>query len=213
MVGRDIVRWIVLFVSGATVACGGTTKSTGTVQGGTTAGTSTAVASGGAPALDGGAAGMGGSSGSKVCEVVTGSYGNCEMVLGWGFDGTACRLYSGCDCSPNCGSLFATALDCARACRLEQHCNVAKFKGGGIGSAVVEGAYCDDIFVCSGQAKAEDLAALLDLPDACETSTFCAAGMTCEYAQHAYVSSDDWNRLCMVSLLPVDSVVCWVWGP
>jgi hypothetical protein len=26
-------------------------------------------------------------------------------------------------------------------------------------------------------------------------------------------SSEDWNRWCTVSLLPVDSALCWVWGP
>ncbi|AKF11564.1 hypothetical protein [Sandaracinus amylolyticus] len=48
--------------------------------------------------------------------------GDCDAVLGWAWNGTACRSVSGCECvGPDCSSIWDEASDCERA---HAHCVV-----------------------------------------------------------------------------------------
>ena len=50
-------------------------------------------------------------------------YGDCDAFLGYAYDGTSCRAFSGCDCGPDCANFFASALDCATSCAALGVCN------------------------------------------------------------------------------------------
>lgn len=43
-------------------------------------------------------------------------YGDCEMLLGWVWDGFDCVMSSGCDCAPDCDSFFDDMESCEDAC-------------------------------------------------------------------------------------------------
>ncbi len=60
---------------------------------------------------------------ATTCTVIQpGSHGSCEMVIGWAFDGTACRMESGCGCAPDCAAFFQTQEACAAACGVPLPC-------------------------------------------------------------------------------------------
>lgn len=181
----------------ATVGSGGGTSSQSMGAGGVTSAGS---------ASDGGAGGPAG-----VCLQVSGDYGDCKALLGWGFDGERCQSYSGCSCEPDCDRLFDTALDCARNCQGEGHCREAAFQSGGIAGPVELGALCDDLEVCTGQASEDDLAELFDVAGECESGR-CQAGNTCLLARRGTLTEAEWNALCIASLLPIDSIICSVYG-
>jgi hypothetical protein len=44
------------------------------------------------------------------------AYGMCDMVLGVGWDGSACVWISGCSCSPDCAYFFTDMTSCMAAC-------------------------------------------------------------------------------------------------
>lgn len=44
------------------------------------------------------------------------AYGMCDMVLGVGWDGSACVWISGCSCVPDCAHFFTDMTSCAAAC-------------------------------------------------------------------------------------------------
>jgi hypothetical protein len=48
--------------------------------------------------------------------LVPGSYGMCDMVLGVGWDGSACVWFSGCSCTPDCAYFFRDMTSCLAAC-------------------------------------------------------------------------------------------------
>lgn len=181
------------------VGSGGGASSQSTGAGGVTSAASTG---------DGGAGAPGG-----VCVQVSGDYGDCEVALGWGFDGERCQSYSGCSCEPDCDRLFDTALDCALACQGEGHCREAALHSGGIAGPVEIGALCDDLEVCTGQASEDDLSELFDVAGECGSgSGSCQAGNTCLLARRGTLTEAEWNAICTASLLPVDSIICSVWG-
>ena len=49
-------------------------------------------------------------------KLVPTAYGNCEMVLGWGYTGDDCTLISGCSCEPDCEHFFSTYRECNITC-------------------------------------------------------------------------------------------------
>ena len=141
-----------------------------------------------------------------------GDYGDCEAVLGWGFDGSGCRLYSGCDCGSDCASFFASAAACATACAAEQYCNAAALVGGGILDTFDENSYCDEVYACVPATVEADVAELLPLSSACEASGDCASE-TCPSSLTGTIAGTDWDQVCAASLLPETQITCWVWGP
>ena len=44
------------------------------------------------------------------------SFGMCDMVIGYVFDGKTCTLASGCGCGKQCNAVFATLVACQTAC-------------------------------------------------------------------------------------------------
>ncbi|MCB9738960.1 MAG: hypothetical protein H6747_06810 [Deltaproteobacteria bacterium] len=45
-----------------------------------------------------------------------GSFGACEMVLGYGWDGGKCVTISGCSCGNSCDAIYKSMDDCNKAC-------------------------------------------------------------------------------------------------
>jgi hypothetical protein len=45
-----------------------------------------------------------------------GSFGACATVLGWGWTGSKCDHFSGCQCEPLCKQFYDTELDCMKEC-------------------------------------------------------------------------------------------------
>jgi hypothetical protein len=174
-------------------------------SGATTGGSSQA---GGAGDLAG--SGQGGH--APACSTVSGDYGDCEAVLGWGFDGDRCRLFGGCDCAPDCDKLYGTALACATACRSTGYCREATFESGGLAGPLKEGKLCDDLTVCTGTASEAELGALLEL-SVCEPNAECPDATMCRVVHSGTVSAAEWGSLCTASVLPVDSITCMVYGP
>lgn len=44
------------------------------------------------------------------------AYGDCEMILGWGFVGVGCIEIGGCDCEPDCDYFFTSVEECEASC-------------------------------------------------------------------------------------------------
>lgn len=43
-------------------------------------------------------------------------FGLCELLLGWGYNGSSCVPYSGCSCEPFCHAFFGSPAECDAAC-------------------------------------------------------------------------------------------------
>ena len=196
---------------GSSASAGGAGAATGGAAGAAVGGSR---ATGGSPSGGtGGSDATGGSGGARICAVVSGDYGDCAAIVGWGFDGTVCRSYRGCGCEPDCAHIFDMAVDCIAACRAEQHCNTAALTPGGIAGEFVEGAFCDEVFACAPSYLETDLDQLIGLSSACEGTSQCATGMTCPTELSGYLYADGWDSVCSASLLPDVELTCWVWGP
>jgi hypothetical protein len=139
------------------------------------------------------------------CPTVTGNYGACEAVLGWGFDGKVCRQWSGCDCAPDCGRLFPTAQTCAQACRAQGACNSEALVSGGIAHFAV-GESCDSLLACVPAGLEGQLG--LDLAGNCQAGGICAAAQTCLLKLPPVIDQADWDRYCTASLISGVSIEC-----
>jgi hypothetical protein len=139
-------------------------------------------------------------SSSSPCSVVSGNYGACDAVLGWGFDGKVCRRWSGCDCGPDCARLYPTALACAQACRMRGGCNSDALVSQGIGRLVLGGS-CYALLACVPAGLEGELG--LDLPDSCPGGGPCADGQSCLLKVPADGTIDEalWDRYCTASLV------------
>jgi len=85
-------------------------------------------------------------------------FGDCEMALGFVFDGENCRQASGCGCEPHCDSIFETIEECQAAC--------FKTCGGFVGATCDPDEYCAyDVGDNCGAADAASLC--LKRPEGC----------------------------------------------
>ncbi len=54
---------------------------------------------------------------AKTCATIApGALGMCDMVVGWGYDGSKCVMMSGCGCGSYCANIFADQASCQAAC-------------------------------------------------------------------------------------------------
>ena len=216
------MRSAVLLVVATLVACdaevtefpdgaGGTAVGTGgngAGQGGAgTAGGTSAV--GGAAV--GGAPGTGGGSGE--CTVADGDYGDCDLALGWAFDGEDCVPYAGCDCTPDCGLFTSDLKGCIDGCG---YCDADAFKGEGIADdGWGEGAGCDRLYTCVKSDVVPVLQEVVPSVDCASTLGACSGNrQACDFGGSVSVTAALFADLCNATLIEdVDEIVCLVLGP
>jgi hypothetical protein len=153
-----------------------------------------------------------GDAGASTCAVVSGEYGDCAAIVGWGFDGTVCRQYSGCGCGPDCDHVFSSAAQCAASCAKDGHCKEDALTGGGIAAGFVKASFCDEVFACGASAIEADLNQIVPLSSACEQTPRCALA-TCPTSLTGTIEGQAWQNVCAASLLPGVTITCLVWGP
>lgn len=159
-----------------------------------------------------GTGGSGGVGSQLSCAPVSGEYGDCEAIVGYGFDGTACKPYSGCDCGSDCAHLFPSAAACASSCAAQGECNTGALLAGGIAGSFTEEAYCDEVFACAADEQQADLEMLLPLTGSCEASDTCSTAR-CSTSLAGQMDADKWTSACSASLLSGVELTCWIWGP
>lgn len=153
--------------------------------------------------------------GALDCVDVTADYGPCEAELGYGFDGTSCRLFSGCDCAPNCEHIKQDPVACASACAAAGHCQEDKIEGAALAmDPVGVGSFCDELDACAdpGSEQFTWLEALF--PGLlCEGAFPCEQGQSCHLQFAGMIDARQWTQLCAASLLPGAELYCVVFGP
>jgi hypothetical protein len=224
MTARNRLAWSALCgaitASGAS-ACGGRTAIDAWATGGAahsepwpTGGAAGFVnaGSGGANGVQTSGAASGGTAGASSCSAVSADHGDCEAVLGWGFDGRQCAPVAGCDCEPDCARILPNPVDCALACSVQGGCNREVLAGAGLLKELAPGTYCDDLWVCTGVAPTTDFESIFGVAIACESTDQCS-GSACLARRSTYVDAKLWSQICAASLLPVARIECWLFGP
>lgn len=110
---------------------------------------------GGGPVIDGAIAADGGAAPSCEAQDAVGD-GLCDLVLGWSFDGTACVIQTGCDCSgSDCDALFESERACVGVhaeCLGVDPCGAQDARGEGACRVVIgviwDGRQCATISGC-----------------------------------------------------------------
>lgn len=198
-------------------AGGGTTGGAGGVAGGSNAGGAGGIAggvnTGGAGGGTGGWIGAGGGVPS-ACADVGGDYGDCALPLGWGFDGTGCKLFNGCDCQPNCGSFFPSETSCATTCAAAGHCDTMALKPLYLAKDPVEqGDHCDGVDICTPEASLSSIQEIFP-SITCDPGNCEGASHSCNAYYHGPLTAEKWEKLCAASLLPgIENIFCVIYGP
>ncbi len=189
---------------------GGVTEASGTSTGGPSSSTSSGAGTSGEPDSSGAASSTGGAGGS--CVDVSGDYGPCEAIIGYGFDGTTCRAFSGCNCAPHCDDFWPDELSCALGCAAAGGCNPAALHPAGVNKDPVQpGSFCDELDACSGSV--EWLTKIFGKVE-CEPASYpCEQGQTCHLLWQGTLDEAQWSQVCAASLLPGADLHCVVWGP
>ena len=148
-----------------------------------------------------------------TCIQLSGDFGDCEMPLGYGFDGWVCRPFSGCSCYPYCGHFYEDVFECVSVCVDEGHCGVLH------GKALAPiffgaGDWCDEVNACLDEGTVSSVLTLF--PDAdCDSGTsFCSTTVSCRLSDGDEITDAMVHEFCEVTLIDgVDEVECVVWGP
>jgi len=150
-----------------------------------------------------------------ACVNVSGDFGDCEMMLGYGFDGRVCRPFSGCGCAPYCGYFFNDLVECVSVCVQEGHCNVELFYGRALASDPFGiGDHCDEINACPSASAVPSLLELFPESLCGEGEQFCSPSISCRLFGFGVVTESVWQELCGATLIDgVGEVECIVWGP
>lgn len=196
-------------VEGSSTGAPATTTDAITTGPGTTGGTSSGSSS---------SSGEASSSGEPVggCVDVSGDYGPCEAEIGYGFDGTSCRLFSGCDCAPNCEHFAKDPVGCALDCAAAGKCDESAMHPAGINKEPPHvGGLCDEVDACvPGDELAAWLAKIFAMVD-CEPANYPCQGaaQTCHVFWQSTLDAAQWAQMCAASLLPGANLQCVIWGP
>lgn len=196
-------------VEGSSTGAPATTTDAITTGPGTTGGTSSGSSS---------SSGEASSSGEPVggCVDVSGDYGPCEAEIGYGFDGTSCRLFSGCDCAPNCEHFSKDPVGCALDCAAAGKCDESAMHPAGINKEPPHvGGLCDEVDACvPGDELAAWLAKIFAMVD-CEPANYPCQGaaQTCHVFWQSTLDAAQWAQMCAASLLPGANLQCVIWGP
>jgi hypothetical protein len=145
-------------------------------------------------------------SSSSPCSAVTGGYGACAGVLGWGFDGKVCRPWHGCSCAPDCARLFSTARACAQACRAQGGCNPEALVSRGVATFAV-GHTCESLEACVPAGIEGELG--LDIVGSCQTGGICGDVQTCLLEVPDVIDEALWDRYCAASLIAGVRIECF----
>lgn len=142
-------------------------------------------------------------------------YGDCDAFLGYAYDGTSCRAFSGCDCGPDCANFFASALDCATSCAALGGCNEAAIQPAFLAMGPIGiGSYCDQVDTCAvPNTDAATWLAMLFPGLNCEGVGACKQGEACQAQFAGMIDAAQWEQLCAASLLPNAELYCVVFGP
>lgn len=225
LLGALGVVWVVGSCAGGAEGSSGGQGGEGGTSTASTTGATTGVApvgagggnSGGGDGGAGGVAGAGGATGTGggsagACADVSGDYGLCDAEIGWGFDGAECKLFSGCNCAPNCDSFYKDAVECATSCAAAGKCDTAAMKAMYLAQdPFVAGNHCDGVYVCTPDQSQAYLEAMFP-GIVCEGE--CAGHPSCAAYYNGTVTDEAFEKLCAVSLLPaVDTINCVVYGP
>ncbi len=192
------------------------TTSTGTSSTGTSStsepSTSTTSTSSSSSSSSSGSS-TGGSGGA--CVDVSGDYGPCEAIIGYGFDGTSCRAFSGCGCAPHCEDFAADPVACALGCAAAGECNEAAMHPAGINKdPVMEGSFCDQLDACTGDPESAAWLMQIFGKLTCEPANIgCDQGQSCTLSPHGTLDEPVWSQVCAASLLPGADLQCVVFGP
>jgi len=212
--------------SGPTTGAASETASTtgAATSGGITGSASEAPTSGGPgtsgePGTSGSSSSGEGSSGTTggppaACVDVSGDYGPCEALLGYGFDGTSCRLFSGCICAPHCDDFAPDPLGCALGCAAAGACNPGAMQPAGINQdPVMQGSFCDELDACTDDPEAVAWLKQIFAMVECEPAGFPCAGQNCHLLWQGALDAAQWDQACAASLLPAADLRCVIWGP
>lgn len=198
--------------STATTASPTTSTSSATTGPAATTSSSTSSSTSDATSSTGTTGGPGG-----VCEPARGDYGPCDAELGWAYDGSACTLRSGCDCAPDCDKFFPDVAACALACADAGQCNPDKIEAAALAmDPVVEGSFCDGVYVCPmGDTALEQALEQIFGMLSCEPGGFpCDAGPVCAGLWAGMLGPEEWKKVCAASLVPMPHPLwCVVFGP
>ena len=213
--------------TGATGATGTSSGGSTGASGGSTGGPGSSGSSGttGTDGTDGSSSGLGtttfgtGSSsgstggGEPVCPVVSGDYGACQAVLGWGFNGEDCQQYSGCDCGADCANLHQEIDGCTASCEGMGFCDESVFDGFGLAPDGWDvGQYCDDLSVCVASDVVPLVQALVPGAMCAPDAGLCNKDSRCVLEYGAGVSPYHISLACELSLVPgIDAVTCSVY--
>jgi hypothetical protein len=146
-----------------------------------------------------------------TCKEADGDYGPCEAILGYGLVGEKCLAISGCNCEPDCASIFPSPVACATTCAAAGECNDAIITGAGIGPKEVgPGSLCDEVDACVDLPELKELFPELT----CEPGGMPCGGETCHLLFQNVLTPEQWTQICAASLLQgVDELYCVVFGP
>lgn len=208
-------------VTPTTSAGSSTTDATGTATSSAGTGSTSTSSTSGSTGTTGepltGTASTGSSSsggGGDACVDVSGDYGPCEAIIGYGFDGSTCRAFSGCNCAPHCDDFAPDPVACALGCAAAGECNAAALHPAGINKEpVVQGSFCDELDACT--TDPEYTAWLTQIFGAfdCEPNQFCGPLQACHVAWQGELDAALWPKVCAASLLPGADLKCVVFGP
>ena len=193
----------------------GTPATTSTTGVNTSTATTTGDPSTGDPATGDPATGDPSTGGATGCVDVGADYGPCEAILGYGFDGTSCRAFSGCDCAPNCEHIAPDPVSCASACAAAGHCQEDKIKGAALAMDPVQvGSFCDEVDACADPGSEQFMWLEALFPGLqCEGEFPCEQGQSCHLQFSGMITARQWTQLCAASLLPGAELYCVIFGP
>lgn len=202
--------WLLGIAALACLSCGSEVTTSGD---GGAGGTLTSTGPG--PSQGGGTASGGNGAGGRAgagCEPALRDYGDCDVALGWAFDGEDCVPITGCDCAPDCAAFTADFESCVAGCA--GHCDAAAFVGEGIASGRWgEGSFCDEIYTC---VKADVVPTLETLVPAvsCEASGCPSGQQRCTFSEGGAVTAEHMTQYCSATLIEdLDDLRCLVVGP
>jgi len=216
--GPTRVLWLGGLLTGGlgVLACGSDVEGPGGTAGQGAATTSQGGTSQGGTSQGGGSVGGSSQGGAGPCLAATNDYGDCDMALGWAFDGSDCVPMSGCGCEPDCAAFSQGMEGCIAGCA--GFCDEAAFLGSGIAAdGWGEGDGCDSIYTCV-KADVEPLLAAVVTTVDCGPGTglvACGAGsVQCDLGPAGAVSASLFAELCAATLIEdVDAIYCEVLGP
>jgi hypothetical protein len=143
---------------------------------------------------------------SSPCSIVSGKYGACDQVLGWGFDGKVCRQWTGCDCAPDCAQMAASAQGCAQTCRKQGRCNTEALVSRGVATFAIGGS-CDNLVACVPAGLETELG--LQLAGSCQSGGTCGDVQTCPVEVAGAIDQAQWNDYCTASLVSGVRLECF----